>query len=204
MVEAMSHPQLWSIEWGQGAEALEAIEPTLAEVRRASRRLAMYYNDDHNRTMMAHDHRMSPSEVVAHYQELRATMGHPFLLRQSGEMVGDADVRNIADGAAEIAILIGARGQQGRGLGTRFAVMIHAFAFRTLELARIYISLIPANVASRRLFEKLGYTLDDSPQARAFIDEASDLTMSLDRPSFESARHKDISEIKISPRRTSR
>jgi RimJ/RimL family protein N-acetyltransferase len=113
-------------------------------------------------------------------------------------MVGDADVRNIVDGAAEIAIQIAARGQQGRGLGTRFAVMIHAFAFRTLELARMYISLIPVNVASRRLFEKLGYTLDDSPQARAFIDEESDLTMSLDRPSFESARHKDVSEIRFS------
>jgi RimJ/RimL family protein N-acetyltransferase len=45
--------------------------------------------------------------------------------------------------------------------------------------------VIPANVASRRLFEKLGYQIDDSPGAREFIDEESDLTMSLARSAFE-------------------
>ena len=42
--------------------------------------------------------------------------------------------------------------------------MLHAFGYDVLGLERIYISVIPANAASRRLFEKLGYQRDDSPR----------------------------------------
>ena len=102
--------------------------------------------------------------------------------------MGDADFRNVEDGTGEFAIMIGGRASQGRGLGTRFGLMLHGFGFGTLGLERIYISVIPANGASRRLFEKLGYQIDDSPEAREFIDEESDITMSLARPAFEQAR----------------
>ena len=109
------------------------------------------------------------------------------LLWQQGVLAGDADFRNIRGGTAEFAILIGNRGTQGRGIGTRFAVILHVFAFRILRLARVYVSIIPSNAASRRLFEKLGYQIDDSPEARDTIDEDSDVTMSIDQDRFEAA-----------------
>jgi RimJ/RimL family protein N-acetyltransferase len=46
---------------------------------------------------------------------------------------------------------------------------------------------VPANAASRRLFEKLGYRPDASPAARAYADEDADVSLSLARADFERA-----------------
>jgi RimJ/RimL family protein N-acetyltransferase len=193
----MTKPTLWAVEWKQGPETLTASEPDAAELRRAAPQLAAFYNDDHNRKMLAHDDEPhTADDVVAYYEELRAEGGRPFLLTVDGALIGDADFRNIEDGTGEFAILIGGRAAQGRGLGTRFARMLHVFGFETLGLGRIYISVIPANVASRRLFEKLGYQLDDSPEARELIDEPSDITMSLPRAAFEAAGNEDLATVR--------
>jgi RimJ/RimL family protein N-acetyltransferase len=96
--------------------------------------------------------------------------------------------------------MIGAPSAQGKGLGTRFATMIHAFGFQTIGLHHIYASIVPANTASRRVFDKLGYTLDDSPIARGYADEPGDLVMSIDRPTFERVAGAALSQIAISSR----
>ena len=193
----MNKARLWAVEWRQGGELLAALEPTAEELRRAAPALAAFYNDDHNRRMMAHaDEPHTPEDVVAYYEELRVEEGRPFLLYLDGVLMGDADFRNLEGDIAEFAIMIGGRAAQGRGLGTRFGRMLHAFGFGTLGLARIYISVIPANTASRRLFEKLGYQIDDSPQAREFVDEPSDITMSLPRDAFDRARTDELAAIR--------
>jgi RimJ/RimL family protein N-acetyltransferase len=191
----MGARQLYEVEWRRDGDLLTAIEPTAAELRAAAAPLAAFYNDGHNSQMLAHEEALSPADVTAHYRRLRAQRGHPFLLQRNGGLAGDGDLRNVVPPTGELAILIGARSEQGRGLGTRFAIMLHAFAFRTLGLERVLISIIPANVGSRRLFEKLGYTPDDSPAARAIADEATDLTLSLARPTFEARYVSEISEI---------
>jgi RimJ/RimL family protein N-acetyltransferase len=193
----MKKASLWAIEWKQGEETLAAIEPTGEELRRAAPELAAFYNDSHNRAMMAHEtDGYMAADVVAYYEELRAEAGRPFLLFLDGVLMGDADFRNLEEGTGEFAIMIGGRATQGRGLGTRFGVMLHAFGYGVLALERIYISVIPANAASRRLFEKLGYQIDDSPEAREFIDEESDLTMSLARGEFERERATERAAIR--------
>jgi ribosomal-protein-alanine N-acetyltransferase len=193
---------LWAVEWREGAETLRAIEPTTEELDRAAPELAAFYNDSHNRAMMAHEtEAYTAADVIAYYQQLRAEEGRPFLLFLDGVLMGDADFRNIEGNAGEFAIMIGGRATQGRGLGTRFGLMLHAFGFAVLGLERIYISVIPANTASRRLFEKLGYQLDDSPEARDFIDEETDLTMSLARSTFERAREAERAAVRMFERR---
>jgi RimJ/RimL family protein N-acetyltransferase len=185
----MDKARLWAVEWAQGDELLTALEPTDDELRRAAPALAVAYHDGHNQVVMGHDDEPhTAGDVIAYYEELRIEGGRPFLLYMDGVLMGDADFRNIADVKGEFAIMIGSRGSQGRGLGTRFALMLHAFGYDVLGLERIYISVIPANAASRRLFEKLGYQPDDSPEARALIDEESDLTMSLARSAFDRTR----------------
>ena len=185
----MTKATRWAVEWKQGDETLAALEPTTEELVRAAPELAAFYNDSHNRAMMAHESdAYTAADVIAYYRQLRAEAGRPFLLFQGGALMGDADFRNIEGPTGEFAIMIGGRATQGRGLGTRFGLMLHAFGFAVLGLERIYISVIPANSASRRLFEKLGYQIDDSPEARAFIDEESDVTMSLARATFEQSR----------------
>ncbi len=193
----MTKATLWAVEWKQGDGTLTAIEPTSEELRRAAPELAAFYNDAHNRAMMAHEtDAYAAADVVAYYEELRTGEGRPFLLFLDGVLMGDADFRNIEEGTGEFAIMIGGRATQGRGLGTRFGLMLHAFGYGVLGLGRIYISVIPANAASRRLFEKLGYEVDDSPEAREFIDEESDLTMSLTRSAFERSRSEERAAIR--------
>ncbi len=96
--------------------------------------------------------------------------------------------------------MVAAPQSQGKGLGTRFAIMVHRFAFAQLGLRRVYASIVPANVASRRVFEKLGFTLDASAEARAFADEPGDIVMSIDRITFEKQNGNAIAEVELRPR----
>lgn len=175
------------VEWSVGGAVLAAVEPTPAEVAAAAETLSDAYNDPHNRVMMANTTEMSAADVAAHYAAMREAGARPFLLFRDGALAGDADLRHIGGGRAELAILVAARAAQGRGLGTRFALMLHAVAFRALDLQRVYVSIVPGNVASRRLFEKLGYHQDDSPEARAYADDATDVSLSIARSDFERA-----------------
>jgi RimJ/RimL family protein N-acetyltransferase len=185
-------------EW-QG-DRLRAFEPTREEIARFAPMLAGFYNDDYNRSMMANTVAMTDAEVVEHFEGLRRQGGRPFLLERDGVLLGDADLRHITAKTAEFAILIGQRPEQGKGIGTRFAILLHALAFRGLGLERIFVSIIPANQPSQRLFARIGYTSDDTPAARAFADDPTDLTLSLGRATFEAAHEAALEEIRWSLR----
>lgn len=167
---------------------LVALEPTAQEIVHASPLLEGFYNEPHNRAMMANTVAMTADDVVLHFGSLGQSGGRPFLLAVDGKTVGDADFRHISATTAEFAILVGERSLQGKGLGLGFGILLHALAFRAFALERVFVSIIPQNLASQRLFAKLGYTADDSELARSFADEASDLTFSLGRAEFE-GRH---------------
>lgn len=172
------------MEWAGRPGRLRVAEPTPEEASAAAGPLAAFYNDVHNRAMLANTVMMSVEDVRAHYDALWDAAGRPLLLLRDGVLLGDADLRGVAGASAEFAILIGPRASQGQGLGTAFAILAHALAFRMLPLACLYVSIVPDNVASRRLFEKVGYQPDDGPAARAIIDADSDLTLSITREAF--------------------
>src|SRR6266568_8798077 len=151
------------IDWQVAHGRLSAIEPTRDEVAAAAGALAAAYSDPKNAPLLGHDEPYSADDVIAHVEALWAEGGRPFLLGRDRELAGDADLRGIGVGHAELALLIAAPAAQGRGLGTRFAIMVHAFAFRTLGLERLYVAIVPGNQASRRLFARLGHRVDDSP-----------------------------------------
>ena len=195
----MDGSRFW-IEWRTDVGHLAALEPDASEVLLHAETLAAAYNDPRNATLMGHTEAISPAEVAAHYAEIRDDGGRNFLLFRDGALVGDADLRGIEDGAAEFAFMIGAPDVQGKGLGTRYAMMIHAFAFAQLGLARVYASVVPHNTASRRVFDKLGYTLDDSAAARAYADEPGDVTLVIERATFEASQVAARGEIRIAMR----
>jgi len=178
-------------------DRLRAREPDRADVAKAAARLASFYNDPHNRAMLAHEDELSASDVVAHYRGLARDGGHAFLLELDGRLVGDGDLRHLTRERAEVAILIGDRSLQGKGLGTRFGVMLHAFAFGTLGLGRTFASIIPANAGSLRLFEKLGYQRDDTRLARRFIDDPTDVTLSLTAERFQDLHGALAARVKV-------
>lgn len=189
-----------SIEWKVDGRTLTAVEPTEAEVAAAADRLAVAYNHPHNARLLGHVNDLDADDVIDHYADLAEDGARQFLLFVDGALAGDADLRGLEDGTAEFAFLIAEPAAQGRGLGTRFALMIHAFGFATLGLHAIYASVIPDNTASRRVFAKLGYRDDDSPRARSYADEPGDVTLSIDRATFEAAHPAALAAIAIAER----
>ena len=185
------------IEWDGADDRLVAIEPTPDEVARHAPELAVAYNHPANAALMGHTDVISEEEIVEHYADMAEDGAHQFLLFRDGVFVGDGDLRGLRDGSAEFAFMVGAPSAQGRGLGTRFALMIHALGFRHLGLERIYASVVPENVASRRVFEKLGYLPDDSEAARAYADEPGDVTLVIDRATFEDRHAPALAQLRI-------
>jgi RimJ/RimL family protein N-acetyltransferase len=141
--------------------------------------------------MLTNTQELSADDVAQTFESSRAAGDRPFLLERDGELMGDADFRHIQGAEAEFAILIGQRAQQSRGLGTRYAAMVHVAALRVFRFERVYAAVISTNVASRRMLEKLGYQVDHSPRAASFADTEGDITMSLDLARFERA-HADL------------
>jgi RimJ/RimL family protein N-acetyltransferase len=193
-------PALCQITWATPAGRLVAIEPRPDEVLQHAAVLAAAYNDPHNAPLLGHSEEVDEADVVDHYLDVAGAGGHNFLVFLDGALVADGDLRKVGRGAAEFAFMVAAPSAQGKGLGTRVALMIHAFGFRRLGLERIYASIIPHNTASRRVFEKLGYADDDSPEARAYADEPGDITMAIDRAAFERAHAEAIAEIALTVR----
>jgi len=175
----------WSIEASWSQRRLRVFEPTVSEVVAVAPLLAAFYNDSHNSAMLTNTRELTVSEVVETFESLRAAGDRPFLLEQDGELMGDADFRHVEGSEAEFAILVGPRAQQSRGLGTRFAAMMHVAALRVLGFERVYATIIPTNIASRRMLEKLGYQVDRSSRAARFAEAEDDIVMSINPVQFE-------------------
>jgi RimJ/RimL family protein N-acetyltransferase len=190
----------YQISWSTPGGQLLAIEPRVDEITRHAAVLAAAYNDPHNAPLLGHTEPIDEAEVVEHYVSMAAGGGHGFLVLRDGVLVGDGDLRRIGHGAAELAFLVAAVSAQGLGLGTRVATMLNAFAFGPLGLDRIYASILPDNVASRRVFDKLGYAIDDTAAGRAYADEPSDLVMVVARAAFARSHAPALAEIQIAVR----
>ena len=188
------------IDWQTEVGHLAATEPELREVAEHAAQLAVGYNDPRNAELMGHAEPLSESDVVEHYEATIEEGARAFLLYLDGQLVGDGDLRGLRDGAAEFAFMIAAPSIQGKGLGTRFAIMIHAFGFAHAGLDRIYASVVPHNVASRRVFEKMGYVADESPEARSFADEPGDVALLITRETFERVNRTAIAQIRFANR----
>ena len=191
----------FEIEWQREQGRLVAFEPTLSEIAAAAPLLAAAYNEPHNHAMLANTVAFTPADVVEHYAAMGRAGVRSFLLERDGALVGDADLRNFdGEGRAEVAILVASRELQGQGLGTCFALLLHALAFGPLRCARVYASILPANVASRRLFEKLGYRLDTSDEASAYAEGEDDRVLSVDARALSALHARALSEIVVRER----
>ncbi len=189
----------YRIDWNSEGQ-LAACEPSLEEVAIHANALALGYNEPRNAELMGHTEEIDPEDIVEMWEEAADEGTRSFLLFEAGEFAGDGDLRGIHDGAAEFAFMIGATSAQGKGLGTKFATMIHVFGFQILGLHHIYASIVPHNTASRRVFDKLGYVLDDSPVARSYADEPGDLVLSIDRAAFERVAGDALAQITLALR----
>jgi RimJ/RimL family protein N-acetyltransferase len=185
------------LDWTTTAGTVSAVEPSPAEIAAHSGELARAYNEPHNHAMLANTMRFDPVDVVQNYEAMVAAGGRVFLFYADGSLAGDGDLRNVDDGGAELALLVASRAAQGKGLGTRFATLLHVFAFRELALERLYVTFVPGNVASRRVFEKLGHAVDVGARARSYVDDEADVSLSLGRDDFVRAHPGAMAEVRV-------
>ncbi len=184
-----------AIRWNE----LTAIEPSLDDVRAHAPALAIAYNEPRNAPLLGHTAALSEAEVIEVYETMFEAGARPFLLFRDGAFAGDGDLRSIADGRAEFAFLVASPDAQGKGLGTRFATMIHAFGFISLGLDWISAAVVPQNVASRRVFTKLGYREATSTEARGY-GNAGDIVLVIARAKFVAVAGTALADIQIAVR----
>ena len=84
-------------------------------------------------------------------------------------LVGAITLSNVRRGVAETGTLGYWIGQRfaGQGFGTAAVAAMVGHAFDELNLHRVEAACVPANIASRRVLEKTGFTLEG--QARAYL-----------------------------------
>jgi RimJ/RimL family protein N-acetyltransferase len=190
----------YSAEWPAPDARLRLTEPTMAEVRAAAPALADYYNEPTNRALMTNDIDHSADDVIEQFEEMWEDGDRPFLLYVDDVLVGDGDLRNIEGGHAEYAVLVGPRSSQAKGLGTRFSIMTLALSFGPLALCRVYASVRPENAGSLRMFGKVGYAIDTSPEARRYAEEDDDVCLSIGAEAFRGKHAQALAQIRIGPR----
>ncbi len=91
-----------------------------------------------------------------------AGLSHFFtiVVGDAGRAVGSIALRPKAPpGRADVGLWVGAQAQ-GRGYGTRAIGLVARYGFGQLALGRLEAYVFVGNVASRRAFEKNGFTLE--------------------------------------------
>jgi RimJ/RimL family protein N-acetyltransferase len=174
--------------WGSPQGALEVVEPESHAIAAAAGLLAAFYNEPHNSRVLGNTIVFSDGDVLEFWRASQERGGRAFLFVRDGVVIGDGDFRNLSQGAAELALLVGPRELQGIGLGARFLVMLLTLGFEALSLERVYVAIRSENAASLRLFEREGFVCDDGRGARAYAEEDGDVCMRIDRAGFL-ARH---------------
>jgi RimJ/RimL family protein N-acetyltransferase len=87
-----------------------------------------------------------------------------------GEAVGGTGIRLGSDferHSAEIGYWLG-RAYWGRGIATEALKLTTAFTFATFDLVRLFATAMTTNLASCRVLEKAGYTLEGVMRKSAF------------------------------------
>jgi RimJ/RimL family protein N-acetyltransferase len=70
---------------------------------------------------------------------------------------------------AEFGILIGERSRQGRGLAKDALALVADYAFRTLNLNRLYLRVVSFNKRALRLYRSFGFVEEGVQRQHAFL-----------------------------------
>jgi RimJ/RimL family protein N-acetyltransferase len=78
--------------------------------------------------------------------------------------------------------------------------MALVLAFGPLALRRVYASVRPENAGSLRMFEKVGYVVDTSVDARRYAEEPDDVCVSIGLEELRRAQPEALARAHVSVR----
>lgn len=78
------------------------------------------------------------------------------LEKKSGAFIGNIELMDVKDRAAELGIAITAA-KQDRGFGTEAVRALTEYGFERLGLERIFLAVFPDNLRAIRVYEKCGF-----------------------------------------------
>lgn len=93
-------------------------------------------------------------------------------ISDSGKLIGTCQLHGInpTHRHAELQIRLGDIGQRGRGYGSEAVRLLLEFAFRDLNLERVFLHVFIDNVAAIRVYEKNGFCHEGVLRRAAYID----------------------------------
>lgn len=93
---------------------------------------------------------------------------------ETNALIGACQLRNIhpVHRSAELQIRIGAVSERGKGYGTEAVRLLLGFAFKDLNLRRVYLHVFSSNLAAIRTYEKVGFRREGLLRQAAHIDGA--------------------------------
>ncbi len=93
-------------------------------------------------------------------------------LRESDKLIGSCQLHSInyVHRNAELQIRLGDREERGRGYGTEAVRLLLSFAFKDLNLHRIYLHVFSTNSAAIRVYEKVGFVHEGVLREAAYVN----------------------------------
>lgn len=93
-------------------------------------------------------------------------------LAQTGELIGTCQLHAIhpVHRSAELQIRLGSPSERGKGYGTDAVRLLLDFAFKDLNLRRVYLHVFSTNLAAIRVYEKAGFTREGLLRSAAYIN----------------------------------
>ena len=89
--------------------------------------------------------------------------------KKSGRFIGNIELMDVADSAAELGIAITA-GMQDRGFGTEAVRALVGYGMDRLGLKRIFLKVFPDNARAIRVYEKCGFREYDRSGEDIFME----------------------------------
>ncbi|MBM4447576.1 MAG: GNAT family N-acetyltransferase [Chloroflexi bacterium] len=93
-------------------------------------------------------------------------------LLKSNKLIGTCQLHSIdhIHRSAELQIRLGEVAERGHGYGTEAVRLLLDFAFKDLNLNRVYLHVFATNAAALRTYEKVGFACEGLLRQAAYID----------------------------------
>lgn len=157
-------------------QMLKSTQITLTPLRPGD--LPAMYEWINNRELVILNGPFRPVGVAEHEAWFNSVQQRPdvviFAIRllEDDKLIGSCQLHSInrTHRSAELQIRLGDASQHGKGYGTEAVRLLLEFAFKDLNLRRVYLHVFSTNLAAIRVYEKAGFVKEGVLRKAAYID----------------------------------